>query len=144
MMENELRCRICENVAGNKLHPAREMMFGTREAFNYVECAHCGTVQIAAIPDLTRHYPKEYYSLSDQMPEVDKAFKRRVAARFIGRYVVTGKNRLGRFLNKNRPLIRRWVISVRPLSKWVRICLPRLPTSLTRASLSSRANCTGV
>ena len=106
MMENELRCRICENVAGNRLHPAREMMFGTREEFDYVECAHCGTVQIAAIPDLTRHYPKEYYSLSDQMPEVDKAFKRRVAARFIGHYVVTGKNRLGRFLNKKRPLIR--------------------------------------
>ena len=57
-------CRICGNAEGNTAHFPREMMFGTREAFEYLECARCGCLQIAAIPaDLGRHYPSEgYYS----------------------------------------------------------------------------------
>ena len=39
-----------------------EMMFGTREKFDYLECGACGTVQIAEIPDLSRYYPENYYS----------------------------------------------------------------------------------
>src|SRR6476661_7449138 len=38
------------------------MMFGTRDEFEYLECAECGTVQIAEIPDLTAYYPQGYYS----------------------------------------------------------------------------------
>jgi 2-polyprenyl-3-methyl-5-hydroxy-6-metoxy-1,4-benzoquinol methylase len=42
---------------------AREMMFGTREQFDYFVCASCGCTQIDAIPhDLERHYPPEYRS----------------------------------------------------------------------------------
>lgn len=39
-------------------------MFGWREAFEYLECARCGCLQIAEIPaDLARYYPSEgYYS----------------------------------------------------------------------------------
>ena len=41
------------------------MMFGTREAFTYLECSACGTVQILEVPgDLARHYPADYYSLA--------------------------------------------------------------------------------
>lgn len=39
------------------------MLFGTRERFEYFQCAACGTVQIARIPDdLGRFYPKNYFS----------------------------------------------------------------------------------
>lgn len=42
------------------------MMFGTREAFDYSQCAACGSVQISALPSaevLAAAYPADYYSL---------------------------------------------------------------------------------
>ncbi len=40
------------------------MMFGLRDEFEYLECARCGCLQIAEIPDdLSKYYPEEYYSL---------------------------------------------------------------------------------
>ena len=57
-------CRICGNAEGNASHFPKEMMFGWREAFEYIECARCGCLQIARIPDnLARYYPRDaYYS----------------------------------------------------------------------------------
>jgi SAM-dependent methyltransferase len=57
-------CRICGNAEGNQAHFPQEMMFGTREEFEYLECARCGCLQIARIPaDLAKYYPAEgYYS----------------------------------------------------------------------------------
>lgn len=57
------RCRICHHEAGSQIFRAREMMYGTREEFDYVECAACGCVQIKEIPDdLGRHYPADYFA----------------------------------------------------------------------------------
>jgi len=57
------QCRICSNVDGNETFTVREMMFGTRDAFAYIQCAACGCVQIAGVPeDLGRYYPADYYS----------------------------------------------------------------------------------
>jgi len=57
-------CRICGNTEGNPSYFPKEMMFGWREEFEYVECARCGCLQIAQIPpDLAKYYPSEgYYS----------------------------------------------------------------------------------
>jgi SAM-dependent methyltransferase len=57
-------CRICGNVEGNSTYFPKEMMFGWREAFEYLECARCGCLQIAQIPaDLAKYYPSDgYYS----------------------------------------------------------------------------------
>lgn len=57
-----LECRICGNADNNSVYTAAEMMFGTREEFDYFECSSCGTVQIARIPDLSLFYPDNYYS----------------------------------------------------------------------------------
>lgn len=58
-----LVCRICGNVEGNIPYRVREMMFGTREVFDYFQCRECGCLQIADIPtDLARHYPNDYFS----------------------------------------------------------------------------------
>ncbi|MDO8891117.1 MAG: class I SAM-dependent methyltransferase [Sulfurimicrobium sp.] len=55
-------CRICGNEQGNKLHEVREMMYGLREAFEYIECANCGCLQIRTIPnDLSKYYPEGYW-----------------------------------------------------------------------------------
>jgi len=56
-------CRICGNEVGNKMHQAREMMFGFRDRFDYLECGQCGCLQIMEIPkDMSRYYPRNYYS----------------------------------------------------------------------------------
>lgn len=55
-----LACRICGATEGRFLE-AREMMFGLRERFPYLECAGCGCVQIAEYPrDIARFYPPGY------------------------------------------------------------------------------------
>lgn len=64
-MTKSSNCRICDGPAGERL-VVREMMYGTREAFEYFSCAHCACLQIAEIPsDIARHYPADYYSYED-------------------------------------------------------------------------------
>lgn len=55
-------CQICSNRNRNKRILVREMMFGLREEFDYLECAGCGCVQLLEPPgDLNRYYPDAYY-----------------------------------------------------------------------------------
>ncbi len=99
-------CRICGNAAHNLLHTAREMMLGTQDEFEYLECGACGTVQILDIPDLARYYPNDYYSLSDENSfALSSGFKSRLAARFAGKYLVTGNGSIGRYLSKKKDWI---------------------------------------
>lgn len=104
-MESE--CRICGNDKNNRIHTAREMMFGTRETFDYLECDACGTIQIVEIPDLRRHYPENYYSLtSNEQLYIEKHLRRRIAARFAGSYFMKGKNPLGKYLAEKKEWLR--------------------------------------
>lgn len=62
-----LRCRICSAMHSGELIPSPEMMFGTREMFDYFACSACHTLQIAHIPeDLGRYYSStQYYSFNN-------------------------------------------------------------------------------
>jgi SAM-dependent methyltransferase len=63
-------CQICGNRAHNRCFSAREMMFGLRDSFAYLECGSCGCLQLLDVPDdLSRFYPRRYYSLG-QAPAV--------------------------------------------------------------------------
>lgn len=58
-------CRICRQNDLIALE-AREMMFGFRDRFRYLECRSCGCVQIEKYPDdLARYYPPDYYAFQD-------------------------------------------------------------------------------
>lgn len=58
-------CRICGHSDAHSVYTAREMMFGTRDRFDYFLCSACGCLQIAAMPEnLGRYYPGDYYSFS--------------------------------------------------------------------------------
>lgn len=58
-----LVCRICGAPGPFEIHPLREMMFGTRERFDYGLCSACGCLQIVDLPaSMERHYPANYYS----------------------------------------------------------------------------------
>lgn len=95
----ETACKICGNTEKNQLHKAREMMFGTRDEFDYLECGACGTLQICEIPDLRRYYPKDYYAFAeDQENYFTEKLYRRIAARFVGDYFVNGRNFVGKRL----------------------------------------------
>lgn len=56
-------CGVCSNTRGNRNFFAREMVLGSREEFEYVECAGCGCIQIKEVPgDFSKYYGKNYYS----------------------------------------------------------------------------------
>ncbi|MBA0046603.1 class I SAM-dependent methyltransferase [Mycobacteroides sp. LB1] len=58
-------CRLCESVGPHQTLEVREMMFGTRELFEYFSCAACDTLQVVRPlegEELMRHYPSTYYS----------------------------------------------------------------------------------
>ena len=53
-------CRICSNTKSNLYFDVREMMYGSREKFEYFQCSKCGCLQIENIPnDIAKH--KKYY-----------------------------------------------------------------------------------
>ena len=58
-------CAICGNQQENRIYVAREMMFGFRDEFRYLECNACRCVQLIDVPsDMSRYYPKNYYSFA--------------------------------------------------------------------------------
>lgn len=100
-----LLCRICENSENNKIHQAREMMFGTRDCFDYLECGKCGTVQIIEIPDLSKYYPQDYYSFNSPEVELPQSFKRKTAARLAASYFINKRNFIGKYLAEKKEWI---------------------------------------
>jgi len=63
-------CHICGNVSDNRRHQAREMMFGLRDVFTYLECGDCGCLQLVDPPaDPAPYYPSDYYSYTAERGE---------------------------------------------------------------------------
>jgi SAM-dependent methyltransferase len=91
-----MKCRICKNSLGNALHYPRELMFGTQEIFEYMECGACGCLQIAAIPEnLGAYYPSDYYSfepprIKKQHPVISYLRKQR-SRHYLGNSALLGK-----------------------------------------------------
>jgi 2-polyprenyl-3-methyl-5-hydroxy-6-metoxy-1,4-benzoquinol methylase len=66
---NMRKCQVCGNSEGNRNYAVREMMFGFRDVFSYFECSCCGCLQIVDVPnDLSKYYPRTYYSFSSSAP----------------------------------------------------------------------------
>jgi SAM-dependent methyltransferase len=56
-------CQLCGSTGPHQTIAVREMMFGTRELFEYYSCAECDTLQIVNAlegEELMRHYPPNY------------------------------------------------------------------------------------
>lgn len=55
-------CRICKSSDAHGEFCVREMMFGSREFFEYFLCSNCGCLQISDFPrDIARHYEENYW-----------------------------------------------------------------------------------
>lgn len=77
-------CRICHHNGEHKQFQLREMMFGTKDMFDYFQCGACGCIQIAAIPDdMSKYYPDNYYSFSGKGKLKRKSYIKRLRTRYI-------------------------------------------------------------
>ena len=57
------KCRICGWTGDAETLTVREMMYHTREEFQYFECGNCHCLQITEVPDnLADYYGDSYYS----------------------------------------------------------------------------------
>src|SRR5687768_9759625 len=61
-----MTCRICGQAWDDgRVFRAREMLFGTREPFDYVQCAGCQTIQITEVAaELGKYYPESYHEFT--------------------------------------------------------------------------------
>lgn len=108
-----LRCRVCQGRSVLGRHSVREMMYGTREAFAYFQCADCLCLQIEQIPnDLARHYGQGYYSYRRAARPAH--WLKRWAGHWRNRWAVFGGSALGAALYRRSPSIE--LRSLRPLA----------------------------
>lgn len=92
------------------------MMLGTRDEFEYSECASCAALQrMESDLDLTRYYPPEYYAFA-----IENRSRLRMAVRaFRNRIVLRPQSRLSALVNRVRP---------HPAHDWLQQIKPTLDT----------------
>jgi SAM-dependent methyltransferase len=95
-------CRICENTEHNTTYEVREMMLGLRDMHTYFECAECGCLQIANVPDnIQEYYPNEDYYSYDAVKAVKGIKGKLINMR--DRYAATGNSFMGRLMQRIQP-----------------------------------------
>ena len=95
-------CRICENTEHNTTYEVREMMLGLRDIHTYFECAECGCLQIANVPDnIQEYYPNEDYYSYDAVKAVSGIKGKLIKMR--DRYAATGSCFVGRLMQRIQP-----------------------------------------
>jgi hypothetical protein len=89
-------CFYCGSVFESRSFTAREMMFGTRERFEYAQCPKCKSC-ILTTPldsfDLSSHYPCNYYSFSEEI--IRKSNLKSFLIERRGNYLFGQKNIIG-------------------------------------------------
>ncbi|MDD3985470.1 MAG: class I SAM-dependent methyltransferase [Methanobacterium sp.] len=94
-------CKICNNSINNKKFQIKEMMFGTKYKFGYIECGRCGCLQIAEIPEnIAQYYPSDFYSFKDNL--IENPIKRYLR-RKRNEYTYFKKGLIGKFMFNRYP-----------------------------------------
>ena len=94
------KCMACGELANYKEYIVREMMFGTKDEFTYLECSNCGCLQIKQVPlDLSKYYPKNYYSFKTTNSNSFRSFL--ISLR--DKHSIGFNNLIGSLLNKRFP-----------------------------------------
>ncbi|MCB9207602.1 MAG: class I SAM-dependent methyltransferase [Ignavibacteriales bacterium] len=92
-------CQICGNINNNKEFNAREMLFGTKEEFKYIECTNCKCIQIKEIPEeLGKYYPQTYNSFDKVIKMKDGILKSILKKRMTNDYLSDKLNVFSKFL----------------------------------------------
>lgn len=109
-----IKCKICSNSIGNRIHIVKEMHFEIGEEFNYVECHKCGCLQIADIPkNIIDYYPDNYYAFSPPTIQIQSYLKRFIKRHRL-KYMLGDNNLSGKLLLKlyGKPKVPIWLNSV--------------------------------
>ena len=103
-MQEPKVCRICHSQADHRVYEVREMQFGTRELFQYLECSECKCLQLVDVPaDLSRYYPATYESLNQRPTDFFRgAIKSKLKA-IKTRFAVSGRGPLRWAFDVMRP-----------------------------------------
>ena len=98
----QMICQICDNHEHNVAYEVREMMLGLRDTHTYFECAECGCLQIASVPDnIQSYYPSEDYYSYDQVRASTGIKGTLIKMR--DRYAATGKCLIGKIMQRIQP-----------------------------------------
>lgn len=93
-------CIACGNSGSFKEFTVREMMFGMRDQFTYLECSNCGCLQIKQIPEnLGKYYPDTYYSFKTNKESYIKVYLTSLR----DKYSYGIKNLIGKILSTKYP-----------------------------------------
>ncbi|MFZ1518104.1 MAG: class I SAM-dependent methyltransferase [Ignavibacteriaceae bacterium] len=96
-MNENLSCTICDNQFHNNILKVREMYFGTREVFDYLNCSNCSCLQLINPPkDFSIHYPKNYFTFNQKHENKVKS----LLNRFRDKAAMGEKSFLGNILYK--------------------------------------------
>ncbi len=97
-----MQCRICQNSDHNTHYTAKEMMLGLRDEHDYFECAECGCLQIATVPDnLPEYYPDDDYYSYEQVSATGGLKGSLIRKR--DRFAATGKGFIGKVMQGLQP-----------------------------------------
>jgi SAM-dependent methyltransferase len=72
-----------------------------------MECSCCGTIQLIEDVDLSRYYPSDYYSFGATPDISNRSRARRFVTSSVGKYLVNGRNLLGKLVSSRRQDMRR-------------------------------------
>lgn len=98
-------CVVCGNRKGNKRHLAREMLFGTRQPFEYGECSACGTWWLLEPPDdMSPHYPEDYRWFGSVRRKRAQRFKNLLSYPYLWLYLRCPSDRVAAWLRHLRNL----------------------------------------
>ena len=109
-----MECLVCAARESQLCFTAREQLFATNESFDYFRCRVCGSLQIDPIPpDIGRHYPSDYYSITAvDLPITSTNALRRFVRAARTDYYVNRVNLVGwaidKFAHKDVDLNREW------------------------------------
>ncbi len=93
----EIRCNICGNKQNNSTYVVKEMHFGTKDEFEYLECSNCGCLQLASIPhDLSKYYPDNYCSFK---VKAERSKWKKLRLRHMSKYWLDKRTILSRILS---------------------------------------------
>jgi len=91
------KCKICFNQNNAEEYVLREMMFGTREEFEYFKCANCGCLQIKNFPiNIQDYYPDNYLTF----PTSDDSLLKKYFLKKREKYLLSGKSKIGNLLSR--------------------------------------------
>lgn len=103
-MKDKIKCKICGNEKNNKIFSVREMMFGFRDKFQYLECDNCKCLQLINIPkDFSKYYPEDYYSIKKEDKNNFLSFLKEKLKEKRDLYGIGRKGTLGKIFFKIRP-----------------------------------------